>query len=201
MRACRACSWRACHSARSNWAMRVGTGVPAASAAASISSKRAAMVLSLRFCRSCSRSSFIVGLQIEREVIVGDPAQYHLLEPIQIEEPIAFGIGERRRGTPRADSRAASRATVAAARAAHRHTALKAFEVTRSSAARSAGSRSARVRAAVAGKSLAAREVDAPDRSRGYRRVREPGRGSRPDAAPRTGRPARASRALRALGR
>ena len=35
-----------------------------------------------------------LGFQIEREVIVGDPAQHHLLEPVQIEEPIAFGIGE-----------------------------------------------------------------------------------------------------------
>src|ERR1035438_1762154 len=94
MRAWSACSWRACHSARSNWVNNVGTGVPFCSAAANISAKRAAMVLSLRFCSSCSRSSFIEWLQIEREVIVRDPAQHHRLEAVQIEEPIAFGIGD-----------------------------------------------------------------------------------------------------------
>src|SRR5208283_944466 len=52
------------------------------------------MVLSLRFSRSCSRSSFIGALQIERKVIVGNAAQYHGLEPVEFEQPIPFGIGD-----------------------------------------------------------------------------------------------------------
>src|SRR5437667_6818153 len=93
MRASSACSCRACHSARSSCATSVGTGVPLSSAAASISSKRAATVLSFKFSSNCCRSSFIARLRLEREheVVVRDLLEHHLLEPIQVKESIPLG--------------------------------------------------------------------------------------------------------------
>src|SRR5665213_3407221 len=99
IRASRACSWRACHSARSSCVNRVGMGVAWASAAVSISSKRAATVRSFKLASRCWSSSVIRLLRVarrerEHEVIRGDLPQHHLLESVQIVEPIALGAGQ-----------------------------------------------------------------------------------------------------------
>src|SRR6185312_3212603 len=99
MRLRRVSSWRASHSARISWVRKVGMGVPAVSAAAGTSSKRAAMARSLRFCRSCSRSSvmaIVLGLEGEHEVVVRDLPQHHLFQAIEIEEAVL--LGERHGG-------------------------------------------------------------------------------------------------------